>query len=84
MIIALYRDLSTGLGKNLVFHVKLFDKKAQKFIPTPETYTACGLQRFFKYGQTDSKILYNVSRGRGQARFVARETTTFFVKSTIL
>lgn len=55
LIIALYRDLSTGLEKNLVFHVKLFDKKAQKFIPTPEICTGSDPQCVCKYVQMDRK-----------------------------
>ena len=67
-----------------MFHVKLFDKRPQNFTPTSETCTGRGLQRFCKYGQTDSKNLYNLSRGKGEMRFVARETTIFFVKFTIM
>lgn len=63
LIIALYRDLSTGMGKFLMFHVKRFDKKAKNFTPTSVIHTESGLQRFCKYGQMDIEKLYNVSRG---------------------
>ncbi len=67
-----------------MFHVKLFDKKSRNFTLTSEAGTGSKPQRFCKYGQTDIEKLYNLNRGLGAPRFVARETTTFFVKSTIL
>jgi hypothetical protein len=61
-------------------------KKLKNFTPTSVTCTACGLQRFSKYGQMYSKKLYNLSRGQGEgaARFVARETTIFLVIFTMI
>ena len=67
-----------------MFHVKLSDKRPQKFTPTSETRTGRGLQRISKSVQMDIGKLYNLSRVQGAARFVATKATIFFVKFTII
>ena len=59
-----------------------FLRRKNARLPKPAQRLACA--EFLKVRTNGLAKYYNISRPRGQGGIVAREATTFFVKSTII